>query len=203
MDGQDYLNQISATVRPEKKSKLGSIMGSTIFKVITGAVVAFIIIAIIGSVISGGKSSNKDQAISLKLNIDSTLRVITKYQSKVKSSILRSSSASLYSVLSNTNRDLTSFINETYNYNSKNDDKKFLDDIAAESAELEASLFEAKINGVLDQVYANEMAYIVSLFYNKEVTLLNATKNENLKSLLTTSANSLNNLYDQFNDFQN
>lgn len=203
MDGQDYLNQISATVRPEKKSKLGSIMGSTIFKVIAGAVVAFIIIAIIGSVINGGKSSNKDQAISLKLNIDSTLKVITKYQSKVKSSILRSSSASLYSVLSNTNRDLTSFINENYNYNSKNDDKKFLDDIAAESAELEASLFEAKINGVLDQVYANEMAYIVSLFYNKEVTLLNATKNENLKSLLTTSANSLNNLYDQFNDFQN
>ena len=106
MDGQDYLNQISASVRPEKKSKM-SFMNSTIFKVAAVAVVVFILIAIVGGILGGGKEGAKDQAISLKLNLDSTLEVIAEFQPSVKSSDLRSSSASLYSVLSNTNRDLS------------------------------------------------------------------------------------------------
>lgn len=201
MDGQEYLNQISATVRPEKKSKM-SFMNSTIFKVIAGAVVAFIAIVIVGAIINGGKAGAKDQAIALKLNIDSTLSVISKFQPSVKSSDLRSSSASLYSVLSNTNRELTNFITENYDYNSKNDDKKFADDVALERDGLESALFEAKINGVLDQVYANKMAYVISLISTKETSLYNATSNEELQSLLTTSYNSLKNLYDKFGDFQ-
>ena len=201
MDGQDYLNQISATVRPAKKSKM-SFMNSTIFKVIAGAVVACILIAIVGGIINGGKAGAKDQAIALKLNIDSTLSVISKYQPSVKSSDLRSSSASLYSVLSNTSRELTSFITEKYEYNAKNDDKKFADDVDLERDGLESALFEAKINGVLDQVYANKMAYVVSLISARETGLYNATSNEDLQSLLTTSYNSLKNLYDKFNDFQ-
>lgn len=201
MDGQEYLNQIAATVRPEKKSKM-SFMNSTIFKVIAGAVVAFIVIVIVGAIISGGKAGARDQAISLKLNIDSTLSVISKFQPSVKSSDLRSSSASLYSVLSNTNRELTNFITENYDYNSKNDDKKFADDVALERDGLESALFEAKINGVLDQVYANKMAYVISLISTKETSLYNATSNEELQSLLTTSYNSLKNLYDKFGDFQ-
>lgn len=201
MDGQEYLNQISASVRPEKKSKM-SFMNSTIFKVIAGAVVAFIVIVIVGAIISGGKAEARDQAISLKLNIDSTLSVISKFQPSVKSSDLRSSSASLYSVLSNTSRELTSFITEKYEYNAKNDDKKFADDVALERDGLESALFEAKINGVLDQVYANKMAYVISLISTKETSLYNATSNEELQSLLTTSYNSLKNLYDKFGDFQ-
>ena len=201
MDGQDYLNQISASVRPEKKSKM-SFMNSTIFKVIAGAVVAFIVIVIVGAIISGGKAGARDQAISLKLNIDSTLSVISKFQPSVKSSDLRSSSASLYSVLSNTNRELTSFITEQYDYNAKNDDKKFADDVDLERDGLESALFEAKINGVLDQVYANKMAYVISLISTKETSLYNATSNKELQSLLTTSYSSLKNLYDKFSDFQ-
>lgn len=179
-----------------------SFMNSTIFKVIAGAVVAFIAIVIVGAIINGGKAGAKDQAIALKLNIDSTLSVISKFQPSVKSSDLRSSSASLYSVLSNTNRELTNFITENYDYNSKNDDKKFADDVALERDGLESALFEAKINGVLDQVYANKMAYVISLISTKETSLYNATSNEELQSLLTTSYNSLKNLYDKFGDFQ-
>lgn len=201
MDGQDYLNQISASIRPEKKSKM-NFMNSNIFKIIAGAIIAFILIAIIGGIINGGKTSTKDQAISLKLNIDSALSVISEYQPSVKSSDLRSNSASLYSVLSNTNRDLTSFITENYNYSSKSDDKKFEEAVALERDGLESALFEAKINGILDQVYANKMAYAISLISSKEANLFNATNSEDLQNLLSSSYNSLNNIYDKFANFQ-
>ncbi len=201
MDGQDYLNQISASIRPEKKSKM-NFMNSNIFKIIAGAIIAFILIAIIGGIINGGKTSAKDQAISLKLNIDSALSVISEYQPSVKSSDLRSNSASLYSVLSNTNRDLTSFITENYNYSSKSDDKKFEEAVALERDGLESALFEAKINGILDQVYANKMAYAISLISSKEANLFNATNSEDLQNLLSSSYNSLNNIYDKFANFQ-
>ena len=177
-------------------------MSSTIFKLITGTVVAFILIAIVGAVLNSNKTGVKDQAVSLKLSIDSTLSIISEYQSSVKSSNLRSSSTSLYSVLSNTNRDLTSFMTENYKYNAKEDDKKFADDVALEKDGLESALFEAKINGILDQVYANKMAYVIALISAKETSLYNATSDSGLQNLLATSYNSLENLYNQFNDFQ-
>ena len=201
MDGQEYLNQISASVRPEKKSKL-SFLNSTIFKLIAGAVAAFILIAIIGGILSSGKTGAKDQAIELKLNIDSTLEVISEFQPSIKSSDLRSSSASLYSVLSNTSRDLTTYVTKNYEYKPKNYDKKFADDVALERDGLESALFEAKINGVLDQVYANKLAYVISLIYTKELNLKKATSKEDLQAILDSSINSLSTLYDKFDDFQ-
>ena len=201
MDGQDYLNQISATVRPEKKSKM-SFMSSTIFKVIAGAVVAFILIAVFGAIINGGKAGARDQAIALKLNLDGVLEVISEYQPSVKSSNLRSSSASLYSILSNTNRELENNITETYKYNPKSDDKKFEETTALERDGLSSALFEAKINGILDQVYANKMAYTISLIMSNESSLSNATSNEDLQTILSSSYNSLDTLYSQFSDFQ-
>lgn len=201
MEGRDYLNQISASVRPEKKSKLG-FMNSMFFKLGVGAVIAFVVIMIIGMIISGGKAGAEDQAISLKLNIDNTLEVIAEYQPSVKSSDLRSNSASLYSVLTNTNRELTNFITEKYNYKPKDDDKKFAEKVSQERYELESALFEAKINGILDQVYASKIAYTILLISSKEDSLFNASSDQTLQTLLTTSYNSLETLYDQFNNFQ-
>ena len=163
---------------------------------------AFILIAIIGGILSGGKTGVKDQAIELKLNIDSTLEVISEFQQSIKSSDLRSSSASLYSVLSNTSRDLTTYVTENYEYTPKNDNKKFADDVALERDGLESALFEAKINGVLDQVYANKLAYVISLIYTKELNLKKATSKEDLQAILDSSINSLSTLYDKFDNFQ-
>ena len=66
---------------------------------------------------------------------------------------------------------------------------------------LEASLFEAKITGVLDNIYANKMVYEVSLIMTEEAQLSSKTDNDKLKEVLTTSYNSLNKLYDEFNNF--
>lgn len=200
MDGQDYLNQIATSVRPEKKSRL-SLLSSPLFKVIAIGVVLFIIIMIVGSSLSGSRAGTKDQAISLKLHIDNTLEVISTYQPRVKSSGLRSSSASLYSVLSNTNRDLTNVMTEMYEYKSGKEDKKLVDVADLERDELEASLSEAMINGILDKIYASRMAYEISLITTREANLYNATSNKSLMEILETSYNSLNNLYTEFEEF--
>jgi hypothetical protein len=62
-------------------------------------------------------------------------------------------------------------------------------------------LFEAKINGNLDRIYAHKMAYEISLITSREIQLYKSTNNESLKEILDTSYNSLSNLYDKFNDF--
>ncbi len=195
MDGQEYLNQISASVRPEKPPRKG-LLGSPIVKYILIGVVAFTVIAIVGSMIGGGNENKNNKSLALKLHIDNTLGVISSYQPRVKSSVLRSDSAVLYSVLSNTSRDMSEFV--------KNNKKKYKDLIKKEDAmaeELKADLFEAKINGILDKVYANKMAYEISLIMQRESVLYKNTSNEQLKEVLYTSSNSLENLYNKFNDF--
>ena len=201
MDGQNYLNQISATVRPEKKSKM-SFLKSPIFIVIVIGVVGVIGAMIIGSALGGSKEGVKAHSVSLKFHIDNTMEVINTYQSSVKSSDLRSSSASLQSVLSNTSRDLTNYLVNTYAY--KDGDKN--NQILADEAKLEQDgllndLFEAKITGVLDRVYAMKMAYEISLLTTEESGLYNESSDQNLRDILVTSYDSLNNLYAKFNDF--
>ena len=157
MEGQEYLNQISAENRPAKKTRVGD-FALKILKVILIGVVGLIIVLIINSIITGVRSSEKELNFKLQLHIDNTAKVISDYQPDVKSSNLRSSSASLYSVLSNTSRELTNYLNERYEKN-KNASKDLKEEAETAKDELEVELFEAKINGNLDRIYAHKMAY--------------------------------------------
>ena len=201
MDGQDYLNQISATNRPIKTSKFKSIINSKYFYIGIGAVVFFIIILIIGSILSNNKTDVKSLSFALKVHLDNTSEVIKTYQNDVKSSALRSSSASLASILSNTNNDLTNYLTEKYNFKPKEISNKITDQATLEKDGLESELFEAKINGILDRIYAHKMTYQISLFTTEEARIINATSDEDLKNLLSTSYDSLLILYDSFNNF--
>ena len=113
MNDKEYLNQISASVRPEKKAK-ASFVSSPFFKVGIIGVIGFTVIMIIGMILNGIKGDVKSKTISLKLHLDNTSEVISSYQKSVKSSDLRSSSASLYSVLTNTSREITDYLSEKY-----------------------------------------------------------------------------------------
>ncbi|MBQ2660461.1 hypothetical protein IJF86_03545, partial [Candidatus Saccharibacteria bacterium] len=66
---------------------------------------------------------------------------------------------------------------------------------------LESDLKSAKINGILDRIYARKMAYEISLLLGEESAIYNATEDTSLKSVLGDSYSSLSNLYDKFNDF--
>ena len=70
-----------------------------------------------------------------------------------------------------------------------------------EQGVLMSELYNAKTNGVLDSVYAQKIAHEVYLIISKEESLIKKTNSSNLKSILTTSYNSLNNLYDKFSTF--
>ena len=156
---------------------------------------------IIGAVLSGNRGGDKNLSYALKLHIDGTSEVIQKYQSDVKSSDLRSSSASLYSILSNTSKELTDYITAKYDFKEKDVNKNIAEEATLSKDGLEAELFEAKINGILDRIYAHKMAYEVSLITSEEAKIISSTGSADLKELLTKSYNSLNNLYDKFNSF--
>ena len=200
MDGQEYLNQISRQIQPGKESRSG-ILSSKIFLVSAAGAVALVLILIVGLILGGGKGGEKSLTFALKLHLDNTSGVIQTYQPKVKSSNLRSSSASLYSILSNTNRDLTAYVKERYEFKEKNVEKSITKKVAENRERLESELFEAKINGILDRIYAHEMAYEVSAIMSEEEKIINSTKSETLRDTLTTSYNSLENLYTKFSDF--
>ena len=200
MDRQEYLNQISATNQPTKSPKSG-IFASKFFwvGVISGA--AFILIMVIGSALGGGSTSTKDKLYALILHINNTSELISEYQPNVKSSELRSHSASLSSILANTNKGLNDYATSKYNFKEKDIPKKITEEETTTKDELQSELFEAKINGILDRVYAHKMAYEISLIATRESQLLKSANNDDLKEALTASYNSLNNLYSKFNDF--
>lgn len=204
MDGQEYLNQISAQARPVKPQAQGGLAGlldSPIAKVAVVGVVLFIVIAIIGGILGSGKDAVKVQSTALLLHINNTTDTISQYQSNLKSSALRSSSASLDSVLSNTSRDLNSYMTEKYDYKERSVDKELVAEAALHKEELTAELFSAKINGLLDRIYAHKMAYEISLISAKESSLYAIAKDEQLRAVLEQSYASLENLYVQFNEF--
>lgn len=200
MDNQAYLDQISATTRPAKKSP-SNFLSSLAFKIIIGVGIAFIIMAIIGAVLSGINGNTKSNSISLKLHFDNLSKTISTYQPSLKSSTLRSYSASLSSIISSTNRDLTTYITEAYEYKDNSVDKKLLSTEAALYDELNQELFNAKINGLLDRTYARKMAYEISIVTSREASLIKSLKDDTIKSSLTSSHNSLATLYDDFNNF--
>lgn len=200
MDGQNYLNQISTSVRPAKKTS-SNFMNSKVAKIAIGGIAAFMLIAIIGGIMSSGRSSIQSRAVSLKYHIDNTLGVISTYQPNIKSSTLRSNSASLYSVLSNTTIELTNYLVDNYKY--KDNDKSYktlANNASLNSDALSQSLFQAKINGVLDEIYMSKMAYEISSIMSEEATVYNSTSNQELESILSTSYSSLDTLLPLFSD---
>lgn len=200
MNGQDYLNQISKQARPTSgvaaQGGWQKIMQSVYFKIGVGTVVALIVIMIIGAALGGGpKETLSDQIAGLQLRLRNTGEVIQQYQNDVKSAKLRSSSASLYSVLATTRSNLQQY-NGGESYTGAQEEEA-----RTEKDELTNELFTAKINGNLDRIYAHKMAYEISWITAKEMSIMDATKSEELKGAMGASLESLDNLYDNFSNF--
>ena len=203
MENQEYLNQISTKpAAPSKPSGISGILNSKIILVAVIGLVAFVILAIVGMLLSSGKGSIKEETIRLQLHIDSVVSMIDTYQPNVKSSDLRSNSASLKSVLTNTSNKISSYLTEKYNIkNNKDADKDLQEEIQTNQDALNAELFEAKITGNLDRVYAHKMAYEISKFITEEKAVLDGARDDVLKEAVIESYTSLENLYGRFNDF--
>ena len=103
--------------------------------------------------------------------------------------------------MSNTSRELTGIAEEKYGFKENSIEKNIAEEETTARDNLEAELFEAKINGTLDRIYALKMAYEISSITNRETQIMNSTQNEELKSALSKSYDSLDILYSKFNDF--
>ena len=200
MNGQDYLDQISAENRPVKKSG-ASFLSSKFFIIGAIGIGLLILIMILGAILGGNKTDEKSLSYALKLHIDNTAEVIQTYQPEVKSSDLRSSSASLSGVLSDTSKKLTDYLTAKYKIKDKDINKKIVEQATLEKDGLTSELFEAKINGILDRTYAYKMAYEIKMIMTEESKIYDKTNNQDLKGILDGSYNSLDNLYSKFNDF--
>ena len=201
MDGQEYLNKIAGDVRPAKKSRASGLMGSPLMKVAAIGVVLILVVMVVGMALGSGKGGVEKQSTELLLHVDNTSAVISTYQSQLKSSTLRSLSASLAAILSNTSRDLTNYMTEKYNYKANSVDKNIIEKATLSKDELDNVLFNAKINGVLDRIFAHKMAYEISLIKAEEASVHEIARDDALKTMLATSYDSLDNLYTQFSDF--
>ena len=94
MNGQEYLNQISAKTGQKKtKNSKNGILGSKFFWVGVIGAAAFILIMIVGMILNGGKSDDKSGCYDLAIRLNNTSEVVTEYQPNIKSSELRSASA--------------------------------------------------------------------------------------------------------------
>lgn len=184
--------------RPAKKSKMDFLKNKFVLVGII-LVAGIILMAIVGAVLSGGKGGIREQATALQLRLESMSSTISSYQGLVKSSILRSDSTSLSGILSNTDRDLSNYLSEKYK--DKKDFKKLEEDEAAHSEALEAELFEARINGILDRIYAHKITYEISLLMSMESKLYDATGDDALKDILNTSYDSLTVIYEKFENY--
>ena len=200
MDGQEYLNQISAKNRPLAKSG-NSFLSSKFFKIGLIGVVALILIIILGSILGSGKGGEKNLSIDLYLHINNTNEIVKKYQSNIKSSELRSDAASLSGILSDINSKIEGYLTEKYNFKVKDIEKKKVEEAKQQMDALDSELFEAKINGILDRIFAHKIAYEISMIMSEEAKLLNSTRNDEYHAVVEENYNSLKNLYDKFNDF--
>lgn len=206
MDSQDYLDQISAGVRPAgPKSGLMKIISSKYFKWGAIALAVLIVIIIFGSIL-GNKPSMKNKLFSFNLHLAGDIEMIDTYQPSVKSSKLRSISASLRGIFSNTYSQLDAYVAQVFAIDDKVIEKsKELQDLIEEAdlykAELDNDLFAAKINGLLDRTYAHKMALEIYSILSEENGIIKTADDANLKSILDSNQASLENLYNEFNNF--
>lgn len=201
MDKQDYLNEISNSTKPTATSNTPKIFSSKFFLAGIIGITFFIIIVIAGSAISGSKDSIKDKLFSLILHISYTTDVIKEYQPHVKSSDLRSYSESLNNVLSSDTSSLTTYAEEKYDYKTKSIKESVQEEEQTYKDDLLSDLFNAKITGSLDFIYAQKLATDISLIQSRETQIIKATSDSDLRNTLNTSYESLTVLYNKFNSF--
>lgn len=198
MDNLAYLNQISQSTRPAKpKAGSQSNLPVLITKIAAGAILAFIALLVIGNMIgsASGKAIDLSRQIYVRsTNLQSTLK---DYDKQLKSSKLRSIGSALSGTLTNTTNQLSTYLKKDESAKSPLEPKE---STVAEEAELSSnlntSLNNAKLNGILDRSYTNQIQLQVSLLMSLGSELLARTKDPELERIVTDMNTSLQTVHD-------
>jgi hypothetical protein len=203
MDNLEYLAQIAA--KPAAQSASTKLLDHRMIKLIAIAIIAIITIIVLASLLGSatGKSKTLTEQLYLRLtNLSADSGPITAYGSNVKSSELRSLATSLKSTLTNTTRELTALLPDLSIDPTKIDEKTTATE-ADYLATLITDLSNAKLNGILDRIYAKDIALQISDLLFLESSLLEKTTDEALIALVEQSATDLGNLHTKFINFSN
>ncbi len=195
MNDLEYLNQISAGVnRQQKPVGFFDKKMKIIFGVFAGVLLLFIVL-----IAANGSSQTPEVTATSELNrlysrSNELIKTISDYNGSVRSSSLRSTGASLSTLLTEVSSTSASYLGDTKSDELTADDAQNLTDLVA-------SLENARLNGILDRHYASEMYYQIRYLLIIEDSVRNRTADANLKSYLDSSYTSLSHLGETFNNF--
>ena len=200
MDNKAYLEKIASETRISKPKATGFLgklgLSPMMKKLLIGAVAVAFFFIILGTALGGG---DKDK---LSLRTTNLVSVIEHYTPYVKSSKLRSLGNSLKAVINQVNYAANTSLADDFDAKgSKPQKEQTTLDEDAWRLELEESLENARLNGILDRVYSRDYAYQIGMLISLENDIIKKSKKENLTSALEKSLPNLDQLYDQFDNF--
>lgn len=205
MDNMAYLQQIATPSGQPQKSPLSSLMNGKMIKILIALAILAILIIIIGAITSsGGGNSERSQVEQIQLRSSNLIKTINTYNKSLKSSSLRSTGQSLSTVLTETNRELSSLLKSDYAVTDESDTSLSKETKSSEEEyinKVNTTLENARLNANLDHTYARQMALEISLLSSLESSLLEKTSKAPLKNILTTSLNNLSPLHTSFDSF--
>lgn len=198
MDNLEYLNKISQSNRPVKRTmRQGNPKTGLIIKLSAAGVVLFFLLMALGSMLGNLGTKSKELTKQVYIRTTNLNSVVTTYNRNLKSSRLRAIGSSLTSVLTNASNQLSAYL--VGNGKDKNalvpSDTKVTESEAILIQELNNSLNNAKLNGVLDRYYDNQVGLQVSLLMAQVSELLARTKDLELTTILTNFHSSLETIH--------
>ena len=199
MNDLEYLNQIST--KANQSSKTGFFDKK--MKIVLGVLGGVILLAIILMSI-GGNSSTPEATVSSELTrlytrASELSKTITKYNSSISHSALRSNGAQLSTLLTEITTSTSSYLTN----NLGTDPKKLAltESDAANISRLDDDLKKARLNGLLDRTYAHEMDYQIDYLLIIEESIHKKNSDSYLNAFIESSSSSLTLLKESFHNY--
>ncbi len=200
MNNLEYLNQISQSSRPvsTKKTASSKFPIALIAKIIGIGLAVLMVILLIGGVISNINSRVPEltkQVYTRSVNLDKTLKT---YNKLLKSSRLRSIGSSLDATLTGTQNQLETYLESKYGKKATTPKDSILEEETNMTEKLERNLTNARLNGILDRMYKNQIEYQVSLLLSMCSELETRAKDEELLKIITQMDSNLTTIQESF-----
>lgn len=203
MDSLEYLNQISKSNRPVKAAR-GDVSKTTIIKIAAGGIVLFFLLIALGAMLGSLNSKVGSTAKQLYFRTDQVNSTLKTYNKALKSSRLRAIGSSLQTVLTGATNQLKEYYKGK---EVKNDELKLAGKTAKEEEQLisnlNLTLEHAKLNGILDRVYDNQINLQVSLLLSLSSQVISRTKDKKLLEIVEPLHSSLSTIHENLEAYSN
>lgn len=201
MNNLEYLNQISKDNRPVK-TKSTTAFTSLLLKIIIGAVVALALIIAVGILLGNNRTKSSDLAKQLYFRTTSLNETVKDFNPSLKSSRLRAIGTSLANTLTSANGQLANYFT-AQNIEETSPSSSTLQSETENINSLNLALSNAKLNGILDRIYANQIQFQVSILLSLITQTIDHTKNSDLLSILQQYHSSVENIDQSLQEFSN